>query len=189
MPSPIAHCSLVALLRPLDRRGLLLGVFRTHPRALIVLALFACAMPDLDFGVGIFAPGTALGTHGMGMHSLFMMALTSLVLAGLWHLLFSGGFLAVFAVVLIASYSHLLLDMVTYQARGIALFWPFVDDRVRLPINAFYGVRHSGSGTWLTHLITVTSELAFLAVIWLISGRLSRSNHKPASIGAEAEKA
>jgi len=175
MPSPIAHCSMVALIRPLHERGLLPGALMRHRRALLALMLFGCVMPDIDFAIAMVAPGTPLGMHGYGMHSVFSTAALSLVLALGWQLLFRGGFFAVLLLCIAASWSHLFFDAMTYRSRGIGVLWPLIDERMRLPWDAFYGVRHDQPLAWREHLVTVVSETAFFMIVWFGTLRLTRS--------------
>lgn len=174
MPSPIAHCSMVALLTPLEQRGWVPAALTRHKKALFALTLFACVAPDADFAIRAVAPGTALGTHGHGMHSLFTAAGVALLLALLWQSVFRKGFAAVLVIAAFAAWSHLLLDMVTNRSRGIGLLWPIVDERLRLPINLFYGVRHDQPLAWQEHLVTVGTELMFALAVWLVCKRLAR---------------
>jgi len=189
MPSSIAHCSMVFLLRPLQRRGLLPDALRSHRWVLLGMLLFACAMPDLDFVIGWLAPGSDLGTHGIGTHSLLSTTVASFAMASLWWLMFRKNFGFVLLLLVVASWSHLLFDMLTYRARGIGLLWPFVDERMRLPWNLFYGFRHGELWWWQAHLVTAVTELAFIGLMWGVSCLLSGRRNAPKTSTTEAKQA
>lgn len=178
MPAPIAHCSMVLLLRPLERHGLLPEVLRARRWWLVGLLLFACVMPDMDFAINWIAPGSDLGEHGIGTHSLVSTTVGSLLLAGLWQLVFRKGFIAVLLLLIIAGWSHLLFDMVTHRARGIALLWPFTDERMRIPLDLFFGFRHGELWWWQAHIVTAATELAFAGLMWGLSVLLCRGKRQ-----------
>ncbi|MEM1355055.1 MAG: metal-dependent hydrolase [Planctomycetota bacterium] len=179
MPSPFAHSAILMLLDPAARR---IGL-RPEPRwrrvTLLALLLVALTLPDIDFLIGLVFPGTALGTHAAGMHSLAMGLVGALVLTGLgtWLCRVPPGRLLVLMTAAIGL--HLLMDMVSWGGPGIALFWPMTQTRVRLPLSVFYGVRHSRPGALHLHAVTLVSELLFVGLVWLVAKRLKTGTIEP----------
>ncbi|HVL58372.1 MAG TPA: metal-dependent hydrolase [Burkholderiaceae bacterium] len=106
---------------------------RVVPRRLLVAAVAAAMIPDLDvigwyFGVGWGSILSHRGfTHSIGF-SLLLAALACV--AAPW--LHSGRALAA-AFVGISALSHPLLDMATTGGYGVALWWPLSEQRVAAP--------------------------------------------------------
>jgi inner membrane protein len=96
---------------------------------LIVAASVAAISPDLDtlgfrFGIAYASP---FGHRG-AMHSLLFGVLMALM-AAVFHQRLRTSAIQAFTVVGLAALSHPLLDMLTDGGLGIALFWPFSDQR------------------------------------------------------------
>ena len=96
---------------------------------LIVAASVAAISPDLDtlgfrFGVAYASP---VGHRG-AVHSLLFGLLMALM-AAVFHQRLRTSATQAFTVVGLAALSHPLLDILTDGGRGIALFWPFRDQR------------------------------------------------------------
>lgn len=113
--------------------GLGLGS-RILPARLLIAGVLASVLPDLDvlafrFDIGWGSPWR----HRGATHSLaFALALAMLATLFASHLRARPG--AVFAFVFVAGASHGLLDMLTTGGGGIALLWPFSDERLFFPV-------------------------------------------------------
>ncbi|MGM9481495.1 metal-dependent hydrolase [Roseateles sp. NT4] len=127
MPSIISHAVVPLAL------GLALGP-RLIPRRLMVAGMVAAMLPDLDvlaFRFGI-AYAHELGHRGAS-HSLVFALLLGLLGAAAAPWLRASrrtAFLLIFA----AAASHGLLDMLTTGGLGVALAWPFTDERFFFPV-------------------------------------------------------
>jgi inner membrane protein len=100
---------------------------------LLAAGVVASVLPDLDvlgFRLGI-AYSHELGHRGF-THSL-AFAMTLAILAMVFANRLKSRPLPAFAFVLVACASHGLLDMLTTGGHGIALFWPFSEERFFWP--------------------------------------------------------
>jgi inner membrane protein len=103
------------------------------PRRLLLAGIVASIMPDFDVLAFRFdiAYSHELGHRGF-THSLFFAACLGLIAA-----LAAGGLrasrLKVFGFVFFAGVSHGLFDMFTNGGLGIALWWPFSEQRLFFP--------------------------------------------------------
>lgn len=126
MPTIVTHAAVPLAL------GLGLGHKRI-PGRLLVIGIAASMLPDIDvlsFRFGIPA-GDILSHRGL-THSLFFAALTAVYVAYSSRILKVSAWVAgLFAFVCIAS--HPLLDMLTTGGSGVALLWPWSDERMFFP--------------------------------------------------------
>ena len=112
--------------------GLGLGA-RVISRRLLLAGIAASILPDLDvlaFRVGI-SYSDELGHRGFS-HSLafaLMLGVLALLCAPRLRAARTTALLFIFA----AAASHGLLDMLTNGGLGVALLWPFSDDRLFFP--------------------------------------------------------
>lgn len=135
-------------------------------RILATTAFFSMA-PDLDVLAGLFM-GDLPAYHNQATHSLLFGLATCLVGTMVLKHLLSGWRYWQIACLLAACYgTHLLLDWLTF-GRGLKLLWPFLNTRYAAPFPVFYGVRHSEGLFSYYHLITIVTELAFIAAGYLI---------------------
>lgn len=126
MPTIITHAAIPLAI------GLGLGP-RIISRRLLVAGIAASILPDMDvlaFHLGI-PYEHALGHRGFS-HALFTAALVGLGVALAAPLLKSRRLVA-FLSVAICMASHGLLDMLTDGGKGVALFWPFSEQRLFFP--------------------------------------------------------
>ena len=126
MPTIVTHAAIPLAV------GLGLGT-GVVSRRLLLAGVLAAILPDADvlaFHLGI-PYEHALGHRGFS-HALFSAALVGLgaALAAPW--LKSGRLLA-FLFVAACMASHGLLDMLTDGGKGVALFWPFSEQRFFFP--------------------------------------------------------
>ncbi len=165
MPSPIAHAAVGALIskawppgkRPPRRIG---GVLPVTLVACVGLSL----LPDLDAAVGI-----ALGNLGRYHNNLAgspAFGLGVALVAGSGARLVSAPAAPrAFLLTLVCYELHVLLDYLTV-GRGVMLLWPLSAERFAPPIYLFYGLHWSDGLVSARHLVTVVTELAFVAVIF-----------------------
>lgn len=181
MPSPLAHGSLVLLARPL------LGPERTdrltrHQRwALYGMVVFALWAPDLDF-LFLLLPEHPLLGHGKITHSLAAALLfTPLfvwICRGVWRIDLSMRTLAMLG---FACYlSHIVMDYFT-AGGGVMFAWPSSTERFASPVPLFFGAEHSQLLAWRLHLITLVTELAFVAVVWGVAIWIAQRRVVPAA--------
>jgi inner membrane protein len=126
VPTIITHAAIPLAI------GLGLGP-RIISRRLLVAGVAASILPDMDvlaFHLGI-AYEHALGHRGFS-HALFSAGVIGLVamLGSAW---FNSPRWRVFLFVAICMASHGLLDMMTDGGKGVALFWPFSEQRHFFP--------------------------------------------------------
>lgn len=113
--------------------GLGLGA-QVISRRLLLAGVTASVLPDMDvlaFRVGI-SYSHELGHRGMS-HSLafaFMLGLLALLFAPQLR----ATRMTAFLFILVAAASHGLLDMFTNGGLGVAVLWPFSDDRFFFPV-------------------------------------------------------
>jgi inner membrane protein len=122
MPTVITHAVVPLAL------GLGLGRKIIPPR-LLLAGMAAAALPDLDviaFKFGI-AYADALGHRGFS-HSLLFAGFAGLLAACL-HRFWRAGTCVSFGFVAAATVSHPLLDMLTNGGLGVALWWPWSEQR------------------------------------------------------------
>lgn len=178
MPSPIAHASMLVWYGAARRRGLLRGVDGRASVVFGAMVFVALVLPDIDFLFRRLWPGTAFGAHGFATHSLWVTAAVGFLSAIVWGLVFRRPCLRPGLVLTAAYWSHILMDTVTWQTRGVAMFWPIWDGRVAAPFPLFYGARHSQGAPVTLHLITLVTELAFAAVIFVLARSWARRANK-----------
>lgn len=170
MPSPIAHASVALVLWPVVRDGRQ-PVWRQL--CLGGLVLVGVLGADLDIAVSAIATGDPFIGHGGAWHSLPAGVVFATVFVLLARYLTDRRALVLWLVGLTAWWSHVLLDAFT-PGRGVAMFWPFSDERVSAPLTLFYGVRHSEPLAWHHHLVTVATELPFVCLMLLLGLWINR---------------
>ena len=127
MPTILSHPAVPLAL------AIALGPARVSGR-LLVAGVVASVLPDLDvlgFRLGI-AYSHELGHRGF-THSLVFAVALAMAACLFANRLKSRPALA-FAFVFVACASHGMLDMLTTGGHGVALFWPFSDDRYFWPV-------------------------------------------------------
>ena len=166
MPSIITHAAVpLALWYAADRGRISYRLLAAGAAATIV--------PDLD--VAAFALGIpyadALGHRGAS-HSLLFAGLIALLGAAL-HKHFRAGRSQAAAWLFVCAVSHPLLDAVTSGGLGVALLWPWNDQRFFAPwrpilvspfANGFFSAR--GMATLLSELRWVWLPLFVGATLW-----------------------
>ncbi len=165
MPSPLAHAAVGGLIaRSYTRKS----KDRSFILRITLICLFFSLAPDLDAIFGLLA-GDIGRYHNQGTHSIlalvFISALAAPFLAR-WVEHFSTR--KMFGLVSLCYGLHMLMDFMTY-GRGLKLAWPFSQARFRSPLLLFYGLRWSDGLISARHWITLANELAFVAVLLLLS--------------------
>ena len=165
MPSPLSHSAVGVAGFFLWRHR---GKNRSRPTREEFLGLLAFVglsiLPDLDAGVGIALGNMAryhnnfAGTPGFGL--AVALALSTVA----WAFRRSA-FRPVFSLTFLLYSLHVLMDFFTV-GRGVMVFWPISGERIQPPFHLFYGLRWSDGIFSERHLITLASELCFLAVLF-----------------------
>jgi inner membrane protein len=111
------------------------GFFSRAPRATTLAMILAGVIADVDWLSYYFGPSAFLSWHGTYTHSLVVAVASSLVIAALVALvarksLKKKGRLTLFAGAVGAGLLHVAMD--ACQSTGIALWWPFRQNRVAL---------------------------------------------------------
>lgn len=139
-----------------------------RPRAVVALAIAAALLPDLDVLFLLLGPGAA--SHRGLSHSLLFATASAGLLALAARPLVRAPLGRLFAVLLVAALSHLLLDFLMGAGPPIRPFAPF-DERgflapVRLLPIAYYARSAEGyrsAGFLLRNGLAAALELAILA--------------------------
>ena len=127
MPSAFGH-----VLVPLSLR-LGIGPRRMGWR-LTAFCAASAALPDLDVVGFVFrVPYGSPWGHRGASHSL-LAALLWALLSIVWARRFEAPRWLVFLLVWISTTSHTLLDAATNGGKGVALLWPFIDERFFFPL-------------------------------------------------------
>ncbi len=167
MPSPIAH----------SVSGYILGQFwpLEQPRVCrlrkwyfqIFYPVFVAIFADFDFIPQLI---TGEKYHRGFTHSLFFALVFSVIFGLTLSYLGKYSYKQIFLFTLIIYGSHLFLDFLTEGGKGMQLFWPFIDGFFKSPIAIFPGVHHS-RGLWhYSHLIPISFELIYSALLfWGVS--------------------
>lgn len=178
MPSALSHPAVPLAL------ALAVGPARVPPR-LLALGVVAAILPDADalgLRLGI-AYESGLGHRGAS-HSLLIAALLGLLAAGLAPGLRCGRRAAALFVAACAA-SHGLLDMATNGGHGVALGWPFSEQRLWWPerpieasplsLRRFFTTQ--GGAVILSELRWIWAPAALLGMAgWCWRRRVSRSS-------------
>ncbi len=125
MPTVFSHIAVPLVV------GLGLGP-QAVPRRLLLAGVVASVLPDADVAGmhhGWVDYADALGHRGVSHSLAFAAGLGALAAWGARRWLGCAGWVAFLFVALCAA-SHGLLDMCTDGGRGVALFWPFTDERL-----------------------------------------------------------
>jgi inner membrane protein len=136
------------------------------PPGLLILALAASLLPDLDAIPGVLS-GDFSRFHNNETHSLVTGLFVSLVFASILATKLRIGFAVPFFVVLLSYEMHVILDFFT-RGRGVMLLWPFSSERFSSPVTLFAGVRWSEGLFSIHHLWTLANELVFVLIITLL---------------------
>lgn len=174
MPTILTHPAVPLAL------GLGLGTRVISPRLLAAGAV-AAIVPDFDvigFGLGV-SYASAFGHRG-ATHSLAFAVLLATLVASMARAL-DAPRTTTFLFIAFGTASHGLLDMVTNGGLGVALFWPFSEDRLFFPAQVVQvspiGVRRFLAGGAVAVL---RSELVWIwlpsAGAWLALVALRRKN-------------
>lgn len=126
MPSAISHIAVPLAIR-LGFRNRLIST------RLLILAICCSMLPDLDvIGFHLGVPYSSQWGHRGFTHSIGFAVLLATVTVFFSRWLNSRRWV-IFFMILIATYSHALLDSATNGGLGCALFWPVTEARYFLP--------------------------------------------------------
>jgi inner membrane protein len=155
----------------------------TVSRRLLVAGAVASLLPDLDvLGFYVGVPYAAPFGHRGATHSLVAALAVALAGAALHRPLRTPARTA-FWFLLVAAASHGLLDALTNGGYGVALLWPFTDERLFAPVRLIQvaPLRHA---LWSRGLVALGSEalrvwapaavLALALAAWRFTARRGR---------------
>lgn len=158
MPTVFSHIAVPLAI------GLGLGP-KVIPRRLLFTGMVASVLPDADVAImQLVDYADALGHRGFS-HSLAFAAFLGILAACCARRWLGAGPWLAFGFVALGAASHGLLDMFTNGGRGVALFWPFTDERFFFPDRPI-----AVSPIGLKKLLTqrgVTVALSELVWVWL----------------------
>ena len=182
MPSPIAHTAIGYVIFRLYQRGFSRkgqSWIRPVARPLMVIISLSI-LPDLDSVAGILM-GDFGRYHNAWTHSLIVGLGVALVIGSLVWLIRHSGFTRWFILALLCYELHIIMDFFTV-GRGVKAFWPFSLERFASPVPVFYGLHWSYGWLSMRHLLTLVSEVGFVALAGIIvylylnrKGRIPRS--------------
>jgi inner membrane protein len=154
------------------------------PRRLLLAGVAASVLPDLDvvaFSFGI-PYEHELGHRGFS-HSFFFAAIVALIGACV-HRSLESSFGIAFGFLFLSTASHGILDSFTNGGLGIALFWPWSDDRYFArfrwievsPISLSHFLSWRGTRVILSELRWVWLPCAVLGIGLRVILRVSKNN-------------
>jgi inner membrane protein len=139
-------------------------------------------LPDLDSVAGLLM-GDLGRYHNNWTHSFIVGLGVALLVGCLAWLLRHSGFSRWFILALLCYESHIIMDYLTI-GRGIMAFWPFSSERFVSPVPVFYGLHWSDGWLSLRHLLTLVTEVGFVALTgFIVYLYLNRKGHIPKSTG------
>jgi inner membrane protein len=151
-------------------------------RRLLMAAVAASIVPDLDvIGYRLGVPyGSAFGHRGFTHSLAFAMVLGLVALLSSRWLMTSR--MKAFVLVVASAASHGLLDMCTNGGRGVALFWPFTDERYFFPwrpievspLSLARVLSERGAQVFASELVWVWAPAAVLCALIAIGRRMQR---------------
>lgn len=164
MPSPLAHAVsgyIIAKLLPLEPPSES-KVNQWYIQSLY--PVFVAISADFDFIPQLI---TGDNYHRGLTHSIFFGLIFSVVTGFIISYYSKYSYRQMFFLTAIAYSSHLFLDFFTAGGNGIKLFLPVTDSWFKSPIPIFPAVHHS-RGLWhYSHLIPLSFELAYSALLFL----------------------
>jgi membrane-bound metal-dependent hydrolase YbcI (DUF457 family) len=138
---------------------------KASKRSAVALGVFTAIAADLDFLPQWLwnAP-----SHRGIRHSLGMAAIVCLGIAGIFSMRYRQGFWAAFRLGMIASASHLCLDLLTTGGKGIPVFWPLSSTRISSSMVIFPQVYHSEGLLYAGHIPVLLFEGAYaVSLLWI----------------------
>ena len=133
MPSPVGHSIIagafwLAVALPYRWQWAQLPSVLKENALLLILFVFACNAPDLDYLVGI--GGNMNHTHHWYTHTLGWVALLAVALAMIWRMRDRSRGIRFAFLLFLMGVTHLITDLLgkDYSApHGIMALWPFTD--------------------------------------------------------------
>jgi membrane-bound metal-dependent hydrolase YbcI (DUF457 family) len=183
VPGPIAHAAAGYLIYRAFRPAMPQAArTKLGPLpALLVCSVGLSLAPDLDAVPGVLL--NDLGRfHNNFTHSLFSSVVVALATALVMKALGRPEAVKWGLMALVCYQTHLLMDLVTYESRGLMLLWPFSDERIQGPVTLFYGLRWSEGLVSAKHLITLSTELGLAAAAYFLVNLLDRRKLRRQSV-------
>jgi inner membrane protein len=132
----------------------------------LVVIISLSILPDLDSVAG-FLMGDLGRYHNNWTHSLIVGLGVALVIGSLVWLVRNSGFSRWFLLALLCYELHIIIDYLTV-GRGVKAFWPVSLERFVSPVQVFYGLHWSDGWLSTRHLLTLVTEVGFIALISII---------------------
>lgn len=172
MPSPIVHAA-VGVVVSRFTRDTVLGDRRVAGRIplIAIVCMGLSLLPDLDAAVGIFLGNLGKYHNNLAGSPLFATLVTAVVGGIVWVARRDAARQA-FALTFVCYQLHVILDFFTV-GRGVMLAWPFSDTRFQPPFHLFFGLRWSHGLISPSHLTTLATEAALVALLYFVLRALS----------------
>jgi membrane-bound metal-dependent hydrolase YbcI (DUF457 family) len=168
MPSPIAHLAagyaIYSLSRTLSPQGELrqVGPFP----GLLVFTAGLSLLPDIDSIAGLLT-GDFGRFHNNLTHSLLLGLGIAFTIGVLMHWRRGSGFWYWMTLAGLCYDLHVVMDWTT-DGRGVMALWPITAQRFLAPVTLFYGLHWSDGLFSERHLITLATELGFVALVLFV---------------------
>lgn len=137
----------------------------------LVLMFMIANVPDLDMLISLAIYGDHRVLHGGFTHTLLFSILGAVMV---WFIAWGRKYRMELALsVGMVLLSHAIVDMFTgpqlgfHKAHGVAIFWPFMDDRISPTVSLFKGINHSNILPGA--LFTALGELLMILPVLLLS--------------------
>jgi membrane-bound metal-dependent hydrolase YbcI (DUF457 family) len=142
------------------------GSDRRGSRILLIACIGLSLIPDLDAAVGIVAGNLGRYHNNFAGSPAFGTIVALAAGAFMWRLRRPLAWPTT-TLVFICYQVHILMDFLTIS-RGTMLLWPFSTERFSPPVQLFYGLRWSHGLASELHLVTLATELAFVAALAIV---------------------
>ena len=134
------------------------------------MLIFASFAPDLDIIINLIRTGDGFQLHGAHSHSLLLAPVFGVLFLCAIKWIWPGAKPSRVFMVGTGLYAlHVIMDLLTMDSRGVALFWPIFPDRIASPVAIFVGVEHSDWKRIDLHALTLITETMFAALVFGIS--------------------
>lgn len=169
MSSPIGH-SLVGLGSFLLIRHNSNFSKNFSAKTLLITGIIFANLPDIDFILGYLIYQNFGQLHRQFTHS-FSVGLLMSILIGAWMIRKKNISYKFMLWLLALYYSHILLDMLSYDSNlpaGVQCFFPFDNSHFTFPITILGGLT-AENGIWhLSNVITIIQEIIVLPLLFFI---------------------
>jgi membrane-bound metal-dependent hydrolase YbcI (DUF457 family) len=165
MPSPIAHLAAGYAIYLISRTSSPQRALRPvgpFP-GLLVFTAGLSLLPDIDSVAGLLS-GDFGRFHNNLTHSLLVGWGIALTVGVLMNWRRGSGFWYWMILTALCYNLHVIMDWTT-TGRGVMALWPIMAQRFLAPVTLFYGLHWSEGLVSERHLITLATELGFVALV------------------------